>query len=240
MWDILVDKFTRTPALGKALVGTAPATLVEGNTWKDTFWGVCKGVGENHLGRHLYAPEEPATGEGRMTFSISISKEEALALTLPGTVPRLLDGYVGPVLRHKPGSYRAKPDGSFAPTYEWILCEPPVGALLLPLDDPSARARAVEWAAQGERCACEGLAPACTRCQCTGWLRRPEDLRWVLSWSNLPSPEPWVSSAVLWVCVQRMLVGMLPIQRVCEWSDIPLLETDAILEGGCRLLVELP
>ncbi len=24
--------------------------IVERNTWNDTFWGVCKGKGENHLG----------------------------------------------------------------------------------------------------------------------------------------------------------------------------------------------
>lgn len=36
--------------LGTRLVGTGAATLIEGNTWNDTFWGVCNGVGENHLG----------------------------------------------------------------------------------------------------------------------------------------------------------------------------------------------
>lgn len=25
--------------------------IIEGNTWGDTFWGMCKGKGENHLGR---------------------------------------------------------------------------------------------------------------------------------------------------------------------------------------------
>lgn len=29
------------------------AELVEGNTWHDTFWGVCNGKGQNHLGRIL-------------------------------------------------------------------------------------------------------------------------------------------------------------------------------------------
>jgi ribA/ribD-fused uncharacterized protein len=35
------------------LRATAPAELVEGNTWGDRFWGVCNGQGENHLGRLL-------------------------------------------------------------------------------------------------------------------------------------------------------------------------------------------
>jgi ribA/ribD-fused uncharacterized protein len=32
------------------LLGTGDARLEEGNDWGDTFWGVCNGVGENHLG----------------------------------------------------------------------------------------------------------------------------------------------------------------------------------------------
>lgn len=27
--------------------------IVEENSWRDTYWGVCKGVGENHLGKIL-------------------------------------------------------------------------------------------------------------------------------------------------------------------------------------------
>lgn len=27
--------------------------LIEGNYWHDTYWGVCEGVGENHLGKLL-------------------------------------------------------------------------------------------------------------------------------------------------------------------------------------------
>lgn len=38
------------PSLGDRLVQTAPRRLVEGNYWGDTFWGVCRGEGENHLG----------------------------------------------------------------------------------------------------------------------------------------------------------------------------------------------
>ena len=35
------------------LLATGDARLVEGNTWGDRFWGVCNGVGENHLGHAL-------------------------------------------------------------------------------------------------------------------------------------------------------------------------------------------
>lgn len=50
-------KFSREP-LRSRLLATDKATLVEGNEWNDTFWGVCRGVGENHLGRLLMEVRE--------------------------------------------------------------------------------------------------------------------------------------------------------------------------------------
>ena len=41
------------PALRTKLLDTGSATLTEGNFWKDTYWGVCNGEGENHLGKLL-------------------------------------------------------------------------------------------------------------------------------------------------------------------------------------------
>lgn len=35
------------------LLSTGSEELVEGNYWKDFFWGVCNGVGENNLGKLL-------------------------------------------------------------------------------------------------------------------------------------------------------------------------------------------
>ena len=37
----------------RMLLETGTHELVEGNWWNDTFWGVCGGVGENHLGKIL-------------------------------------------------------------------------------------------------------------------------------------------------------------------------------------------
>ncbi len=37
------------------LLDTDDAELIEGNTWNDTFWGVCNGKGHNHLGKILVA-----------------------------------------------------------------------------------------------------------------------------------------------------------------------------------------
>lgn len=52
MRKLLTMKF-KHEYLAKQLVDTGDAHLIEGNTWGDTFWGVCNGVGENHLGRLL-------------------------------------------------------------------------------------------------------------------------------------------------------------------------------------------
>ena len=53
MREILLDKFTRHPYLRELLISTGDQELIEGNYWGDTFWGVCKGVGENWLGKVL-------------------------------------------------------------------------------------------------------------------------------------------------------------------------------------------
>ena len=52
MLGLLRQKFAREPLHGQ-LLATGDAPLIEGNGWGDTFWGVCCGVGENHLGRLL-------------------------------------------------------------------------------------------------------------------------------------------------------------------------------------------
>lgn len=52
MRDLIRQKF-KDAELAALLVATGDALLVEGNWWGDTFWGVCKGVGDNWLGRIL-------------------------------------------------------------------------------------------------------------------------------------------------------------------------------------------
>jgi ribA/ribD-fused uncharacterized protein len=52
MKEILRLKFSE-PSLREALLATGDAPLIEANTWNDTFWGVCRGRGQNHLGRLL-------------------------------------------------------------------------------------------------------------------------------------------------------------------------------------------
>ncbi len=52
MNNILIEKF-KDKNLQDLLLMTGSAKLIEGNDWNDTFWGVCRGKGENHLGRIL-------------------------------------------------------------------------------------------------------------------------------------------------------------------------------------------
>ena len=51
MEDLVRQKFFKHESLRGALLATGNATIVEGNTWGDTFWGVCGTEGQNHLGK---------------------------------------------------------------------------------------------------------------------------------------------------------------------------------------------
>jgi len=52
MLDLTRQKYA-LPEYRERLLATGDREIVEGNTWGDTFWGVCNGVGENKLGRIL-------------------------------------------------------------------------------------------------------------------------------------------------------------------------------------------
>ena len=49
---ILREKFSN-PELAHRLHETGDQELIEGNTWGDTYWGICRNKGENHLGKLL-------------------------------------------------------------------------------------------------------------------------------------------------------------------------------------------
>ena len=55
MEDIVRCKFQQNPRLQKKLLLTGDLPIEEGNTWNDTYWGIClfKGTGQNHLGKIL-------------------------------------------------------------------------------------------------------------------------------------------------------------------------------------------
>lgn len=60
-WDSRKDGFMlfwlrrkfADPVLARRLLDTGDEELVEHNTWGDTYWGVCRGVGQNRLGKLL-------------------------------------------------------------------------------------------------------------------------------------------------------------------------------------------
>lgn len=57
MRGLLMTKFS-WPGEQALLIKTGNAELIEGNWWGDRFWGVCEGVGENHLGKLLMEVRE--------------------------------------------------------------------------------------------------------------------------------------------------------------------------------------
>ena len=57
MLTALRKKFT-IPELKKKLIATGDEELIEGNSWRDTYWGVCEGVGQNKLGKLLMQVRE--------------------------------------------------------------------------------------------------------------------------------------------------------------------------------------
>lgn len=50
MHDLCSQKFSQEYFKSK-LLATGNIEIIEGNYWNDIFWGVCEGVGENHLGK---------------------------------------------------------------------------------------------------------------------------------------------------------------------------------------------
>lgn len=58
MYNINLKKFSRHENLKAKLLATGDEELIEGNTWGDRCWGVCNGVGDNHLGKTLMAIRE--------------------------------------------------------------------------------------------------------------------------------------------------------------------------------------
>ena len=57
MLDLLRQKFS-DDLLETMLLDTQNEDLAEGNWWGDTYWGMCNGKGENHLGKLLMKVRE--------------------------------------------------------------------------------------------------------------------------------------------------------------------------------------
>lgn len=63
MEHLLRQKFSAGTAYARLLLETGDLELIEGNHWNDHFWGVCRGYGENHLGRLLMKIRSELRGE---------------------------------------------------------------------------------------------------------------------------------------------------------------------------------
>lgn len=53
MYQVVKAKFEQNKILKQKLIDTGEEYLEEGNTWNDTYWGVCRGKGKNMLGKTL-------------------------------------------------------------------------------------------------------------------------------------------------------------------------------------------
>ncbi len=53
MTELTLQKFALNLDLAQRLLATGDRALIEGNTYGDTFWGVCGGIGQNQLGKSL-------------------------------------------------------------------------------------------------------------------------------------------------------------------------------------------
>jgi ribA/ribD-fused uncharacterized protein len=62
MRGLVREKF-KNPLLRPLLLATGDAMLIEGNTWNDTTWGICRGKGQNWLGRILMQVRDECRAE---------------------------------------------------------------------------------------------------------------------------------------------------------------------------------
>jgi ribA/ribD-fused uncharacterized protein len=62
MYDLVKQKFSMEPHRSK-LLETGGAELIEGNYWCDSFYGVYRGKGENHLGKIIMRVREELKNE---------------------------------------------------------------------------------------------------------------------------------------------------------------------------------
>jgi hypothetical protein len=75
MYRILIYKFTKHPELGQALLDTGDKYLEETNYWNDTYWGVCKDLGQNKLGKLLMKIREELFFENHKTRPYDPNKD---------------------------------------------------------------------------------------------------------------------------------------------------------------------
>ena len=94
MKEILQAKFTQNPNLGKQLVATGDRLLAEGNHWRDTFWGVYNGRGENTLGKLLMEVRDELKNEKlKPVIKTAPEKKDEYVIAVTGLRPNAMFGY---------------------------------------------------------------------------------------------------------------------------------------------------
>jgi ribA/ribD-fused uncharacterized protein len=104
MEEILMIKFVgKEPLLTRALLATGDANLIEGNTWDDTFWGVCNNSGENNLGRLLMKiREELVRQKQKIIFQLTETpRNDAVADALSLTQRELYEKMIAFKIQNK-------------------------------------------------------------------------------------------------------------------------------------------
>ena len=104
MHSVLLAKFA-VPELRDALLATGDAELVEGNTWGDTYWGVCGGKGRNQLGRTLMRIRDGIRARAGSAM------DAQHADWLRGQCERERTGRCDANACHRRGGWRRDPDG---------------------------------------------------------------------------------------------------------------------------------
>lgn len=163
----------------------------------------------------------------------TITEAECLALTVPGDVPGVLDGYIGPVRWGQASAlwayvgmiqdchYAASGDDGRHDAYVGrdYLGDTHQG-LFLPLARPEVQAHLVGWLGRGERCPdCRGArvdtakpitsaTTPCPSCRGSGWIRRPVNrYAWLTPEAHGGLPD-WIRLALIWGSVVRVAAGM--------------------------------
>lgn len=75
MHDLVFQKFNDNEKLGGKLLATGEVSIIEDNTWGDIYWGVCKGVGENNLGKILMDVRDSLVSKHLTTSTMEVDDE---------------------------------------------------------------------------------------------------------------------------------------------------------------------
>lgn len=72
--DSIMEELVRRKFQDKSLAfmlwSTGNKELIEGNSWHDTYWGMCNGVGRNQLGKTLMKIREEIRNKNYLIYEL--------------------------------------------------------------------------------------------------------------------------------------------------------------------------